>query len=331
MVRTDSGRAGQWIKTGLSALFSLVIIGWAVVALDWRQVGQALAQAHLGWIVVAMGLTLLTVLPRTWRWQALFWPQSFPLRHIFSALLIGQTLNYILPARAGDLARIYLLDQTCGVSKARVVGTIALEKLWDMVMLVLFIGFLAWFFPLPDWLVNPAISLAGLTVAAVLALVLMGRWRQQTLNWFEKVGPRRMPGFYNRLVTVEQNLFKGFSGLRHPKPIVAATWWSALTWIIGGLTNYAVFRAFNLPLAIIPAIFLLVVLQVGVAVPSLPGRIGVFEGLCVFVLALFDVSFDVAFGYGLVLHVIVFIPPMILAALLSLKINVPVSRLFAQR
>lgn len=329
-MRINSGKAGQWIKAGLSALFSLLVIGWAVVALDWQQVGLALAQAHYGWVAAAVGLTLLTIFTRAWRWQVLFWPQSFPLRHIFSALLIGQTANYILPARAGDLARIYLLDQTCGVSKTQVLGTIALEKLWDMVMLALFIGLLAWFFPLPDWLVNPAISLTGLTVAAVLALALIGWRRQQALNWFEKVGPRWMPGFYNRLVTVEQNLFKGFSGLRHPKPIVAATWWSVLTWIIGGLTNYVVFRAFDLPLAMIPAGLLLVVLQVGVAVPSLPGRIGVFEGLCVIVLALFDIPFDVAFSYGLVLHIIVFIPPIVLAAILSLQMNVPVNRLLAR-
>ena len=57
---------------------------------------------------------------------------------------------------------------------------------------------------------------------------------------------------------------------------------------------------------------LMVVLQLGVAVPSLPGRVGLYEGLCIVVLALFGVDRDTGFAVGIVLHAVSFVPPIIL-------------------
>jgi uncharacterized membrane protein YbhN (UPF0104 family) len=57
---------------------------------------------------------------------------------------------------------------------------------------------------------------------------------------------------------------------------------------------------------------LMVVLQIGVAVPSLPGRVGLYEGMVILVLALFGIDRDTAFATGLALHVVSFVPPILL-------------------
>jgi hypothetical protein len=59
----------------------------------------------------------------------------------------------------------------------------------------------------------------------------------------------------------------------------------------------------------------------GVAVPSLPGRVGVFEGLCIVTLALYGVEREAAFAVGLVLHMVVFVPPILLGLYYAWRIK----------
>lgn len=310
----------KWVQWTVSAIFSAAVIIWAAFTLDWRTVGLALASARWGWLLLAVGLVFVTFITRVFRWQALFFPEKQPEPALFSALLIGQAVNYIVPARAGDVTRAVLLNRMSGANTAQTLGTVALEKLWDIGMLVLFTIGLGIFFPLPDWLIAPVRGVAiGLAVAGVGLAFLLWR-RTDLLAMVERFGARFLPAFHAKIKKILSAALDGFSGVRHPRSIAAALFWSLATWGAGALINVAVFRAVGLPLGAAPAVLLLIVLQVGVAVPSLPGRIGVFEGLSVVALALFGVGYDEAFSYGLILHLTVFLPPIALAAVLSFRV-----------
>ncbi len=311
----------NWVHWGVSAVFSMAVVGWAAFALDWQRVALALSAARWGWILLAVGLVFVTFVTRVFRWQALFFPKKQPEMMLFSALLIGQAVNYIVPARAGDVTRVVLLNRLSRANTAQSLGTVALEKLWDIAMLVLFTVGLGLVFPLPTWLIAPVRTVTIVLAVGVAVLAILLWRRSDFLAMMDRWGERFFPAIHRRARKMAENALDGFAGMRHPRPIAAAAFWSLATWGAGALINVAVFRAVNLPLTAIPAVLLLIVLQVGVAVPSLPGRIGVFEGLCVVVLALFGVSYDVAFSYGLILHLAVFVPPIAVAALLSFWLN----------
>jgi hypothetical protein len=68
---------------------------------------------------------------------------------------------------------------------------------------------------------------------------------------------------------------------------------------------------------------LLAVLQLGVAVPSVPGRFGVFEGLCLLTLAVFGVEANLALAYGVMLHGVVLLPPLVLGSWWLVRLNWP--------
>jgi hypothetical protein len=74
------------------------------------------------------------------------------------------------------------------------------------------------------------------------------------------------------------------------------------------LTNALVFFAFDLELSPYVALVLLVVLMSGVALPPLPGNLGVFVYLCILVLSLFDVNRETALVYGITLQIVAFLP-----------------------
>lgn len=310
----------HWLQPALGVLFSGLAIAWAVQALDWSEVGRSLQQAEWGWLGLACLSVLFTATLRTWRWQALFQtpPPGWPL---FQALIIGQAVNYFAPARLGDVLRLVLSGRQTGLSKAQVLSTIAVEKLWDIALLLVVSLVVGWFFPLPPWLLEPVRGLLLLAAVAILLVVLLGQQRRRLFAYLDRWGRRWLPRWHSRVNDIIVNGLNGLGGLHEPRLILSATIWSVLVWLSGGLTNFLVFGALGLPWSVTAAFLLLVVLQVGVAVPSLPGRVGIFQGICVVVLALFGVSEGAAFSYGLLLHVVAFGPPMLVAGLVWLGLR----------
>lgn len=317
---TRTGRRRSW-SFWLGILISLSCLIWAVGALDWAAVLNALTSANPIWIGLGVLTVLLTIAVRLARWTALLYPRQSRPNTMLAAMLVGQLLNYFAPARAGDLARAYLLGDAEGESKVWALGTVALEKMWDIWALLALIGLLAFSAALPDWLVAPV---QGLTVLALLALVvtLLGlRHRSRAIAgmvWLGRylpstVGPRLRYGF--------ERLLDGLEGLRRPRVWFWAVVCSVAVWGMGALTNHTVLLAFGLSLPFTASLMLLAVLQMGVAVPSVPGRVGVFEGLCIVTLALFGVEREAAFAVGLVLHAVVFVPPILLGLFYAWRIK----------
>jgi uncharacterized protein (TIRG00374 family) len=296
----------------LGLLISLGCLIWAVRALDWVAVADALAGANPFWIGLGVLTVLVTIATRLARWSALLLPRHLRSSNLLAAMLVGQLLNYFAPARAGDVARAYLLGYTEGESKAWVLGTVALEKMWDIWALLTLVGLLSFSTSLPDWLLAPMRGLMLLSVLGLALSWLVLRHRSSVVAWLIPWGrylPRQIGA---RLQTTFERLLDGLEGLRRPRVWFWAALWSAATWGIGSLTNHTVLLALGLSLPLSAAVMLMVVLQLGVAVPSLPGRIGLYEGLCIVVLALFGVDRDTAFAVGIVLHAVSFVPPIIL-------------------
>ena len=87
-----------------------------------------------------------------------------------------------------------------------------------------------------------------------------------------------------------------------------------------------VLLALGIHLPLTASLLTLVVLQAGISLPSIPGRIGVFEYICVLTLAVFGIGQSAAFTYGVLLHSIVFIPPMLLGWLFIFMLGLPARR-----
>jgi uncharacterized protein (TIRG00374 family) len=292
-----------------------------VSALEWSSVVESLTQADRLWIGLGVISVLVTIAARLARWSALLYPRRLRSKSLLSAMLVGQLLNYFAPARAGDLVRAYLIGDTEGVSAVWALGTIAVEKLWDLGALLALLGLLSFSQTLPGWLIAPARGLGFLTLLALLGSLLLLRYRATGLTWIARLDHVLPAMLRGRLQQVAEQLLEGLAGLQQPRVWFWAAIWSAATWGIGSYTNHTVLRAFGLSLPLSAAVMLMVVLQLGVAVPSLPGRVGLYEGLCILVLAVFSVDADTAFAVGLVLHAVSFVPPIILGLYFAWRIK----------
>ena len=296
----------------LGLLTSLLCVVWAIQALDWAAVAQALAHANYVWVSIGVLTVLLTILVRVARWQALLYPQTTHPSNVLAAMLVGQLLNYFAPARAGDVVRAYLLGHSEKKSKVWALGTVALEKLWDIWALLVLVILLSLSTTLPQGLASATRGFALLSLLAFISAWLALQYRPRVIAMLDQLGRYLPPRLGVRLHTSAGRMLDGLEGLRRPRVWFWSAIWSAVTWGIGALTNHTILLALGLTLPFSASMLLMAVLQLGVALPSLPGRIGIFEGLSVVVLALFGIDPDTAFAVGLVLHAVVFVPPILL-------------------
>jgi uncharacterized protein (TIRG00374 family) len=296
---------GRW-RVWAGLLLGILMLLFAMRQVDMRGVWTSLSDIQPLFLVLTLLTVLVTPVVKAARWRVLFYPQrpAAGLVPLSSLIVIGQAVNFFVPGRWGELVRTYLGGEELGIGKSYVLGTIAAEKLLDLVMLALLAAVLVPMVALDrrTWQSTSAI-VAAVAVVLVVGLFLAGR--RVWLRWAEKVLVRFSPAAGQRWQGRLQSLMDGLSVLSAARAAPAIWGWTLVCWLLAGLTNWFLLMAFGLAPDWLAAMFVLVVLQGGVAVPTTPGKIGVFQYLCVAALAVFGVDAAVGFGYGLVLYALI--------------------------
>ena len=130
------------LSVSISGLFLLAIF-WQV---DTQQIKEALKTADYAYVPLAVLLTLLTNILRSYRWKYLLNPiRPISIVSVFSGVAIGSMANNVLPARLGELVRSYFLGQKEDLSKSSTLATIVVERLFDGFTLLFFLAFISLF------------------------------------------------------------------------------------------------------------------------------------------------------------------------------------------
>jgi uncharacterized protein (TIRG00374 family) len=120
---------------GLSVLAIVALLN-AVQAGD---VAQHLRATRVGWLAVGMVVTVFGYVLRAARWQVLLEPQaSIPLGRVFGPTIVGFLAINTLPARLGEFVRAYVLAKLERLPTAGVLGSCAIERIFDLFFLAAF-------------------------------------------------------------------------------------------------------------------------------------------------------------------------------------------------
>jgi len=304
-VRTRGGRTLIWIGLAVSALFAYL----AVRNVDFGEVERALRESDLAWVVPSAAVFMLAVALRAVRWWLLFAPETRPpLQPVANAMLIGQFFNNVLPARAGEAARVIALNQRVRVSRAETVGTVVIERAYDVLsLLVLLFVLLPW---LPDvsWTRAAAIFAIVLASSLVAAIVVLARYGDRPLHFvLRPLG--RLPFIEaERVGDAARNLVHGLAGLRRAHLALPAFLLTAGSWVGFGVSAWLLMRGFHLELGVAAGILVMIAIGLAMILPSSPAALGVFEASTLVALSAYGVSDSRAFSYALVLHMVNFLP-----------------------
>ncbi len=292
-----------WLGLALGVA-ALILVARSI---DFRLLGEALRSVRWPYVVLTLAFSLLSPVVKAQRWRCLFHPHvvTAGAGRLADLVVIGQATNFLIPGRWGELVRTYLAGDELGLSKWFVLGTLAAEKLIDLIVLALLVVALLPFVVLPADLASQVeiVVLAGLAVVVGTVALLGGRtlWLR-LMDWALRLLPEAMAVRWRTRIVAGLD---GLSALGSRRAALAVWGWTLLFWIVAWATSFWLLLAFGLAPSPLIALMVLVVLQGGVAVPSTPGKIGVFQLLCMVALGVFGIAEPVALAYGLVLHVVV--------------------------
>lgn len=294
-------------------LVSLFFLIWLFSGTELDQVLQVLSGANYWLLPPAILLGLLGLWVRALRWQVLLLPfQRVPVARLFTIITIGYMANSLLPARAGELLRAYLLGQRTGIGKATLLAGIALERLLDGVLLLGILAMALAQFPFQaEWLsdlVRYAVFFFLGVSLAFLGLVARPALTRRLVGSVLKVAPRRVRPL---LAQIADGFLEGLRVLADPRIALTVIAVSLLGWLVDIAMAFAVLWAFSvsapLPLMAID----IAAANLGTTAPASAGGIGPFEFFAAEALKLSGYDSAVSTAYALLLH-FAFIVPVIL-------------------
>jgi len=256
---------------------------YQIISKMWGQlgeVGQQLRQANYWWVIPGVAVYFFGVWARTWRWHYMLRPiQRVPLPRLFPIVCIGYMGNNIYPYRAGEVLRAYALRQKEGVSISASLATILAERVFDGIVMLLFVFLGLPFFPgISDdwrrWVIVFTLAFFGALVVFFLIAVSPQRTRKIYTWLIERIVPRRfrapLQGFADRFV-------EGLRCLRSPRDMAMIFVTSVVVWLAETVKYWFVMHAFPF---VVPFYILMLmngVVNLFTTLPAAPGYVGTFD------------------------------------------------------
>ena len=270
-------------------------------------------------LALTVALATATFPLRTIRWRLILHSvdgRQFPWRHLWHATAIGFMANNLLPARAGELARAYVVKRGTGVRFTTAVASLAVERVFDGLVIVgLMTAALAGATLAANAsvggvrLATLAFGAALLFLAALLTALGLAYRPERSIEvlggLFSRLLPERIA---RKVVSWLEGLIAGLRVLMHPGRFAAVACWSLVLWLVNAGSFVACYHAFGLDLPPASALLLQGVIGFGVALPSSPGFFGPFEAATRVTLALYGVGAEQAVSYAIGYHLATFVP-----------------------
>ncbi|HVM18205.1 MAG TPA: lysylphosphatidylglycerol synthase transmembrane domain-containing protein [Gaiellaceae bacterium] len=302
-----AGRLRGHALTLVGIAVTAALVAVAARAIDPGEVVEGVRSSDARWLAPAVAAFCAAALLRATRWRAMFVAGERPrLRAVLAAMLVGDLFNNVLPARAGEAARVFALHARSGVSRAQIVATVVLERVFDVLVLLLMLAVALPLLPDVTWLRAAAWLGAAVGVAAVAAVVVLRVFGERPLRALLR--PLRRVRFVprDRLEQAPENAVRGLAALTRPSVAAAAAALTAAAWSCVVVCAWLLTRAFDLDVPPGAALLVTVATALGMTVPSAPASLGVFEAAAVVALAAFGVPAPQALSYALVLHALMF-------------------------
>lgn len=304
-------------RIALSLLVAVLSLYLASRTITFAEVWSALLGADWRYIVLALTSVAANTFCKAARWGVLLKPRVRQLssRKLIAALLVGHSLNLIYPARIGDLSRAHLIGRL-GPGRFFVLGTVAVEKVLDLLSFAFLFLVLIFLTPLPEWVSSSGYSFISISLLVSLGVFTVALHREKVARLVVRL-IERLPGHFQAPLNGRFHAaLASLEALNKYPDMFRLAFWSALIYGTAILNNHLALHALGIHLPVTASLLVLVTVQVGITMPSVPGRIGIFEYICVLALAVFGVGQAQAFGFGVLLHAIVLFPSTLLGLLL---------------
>lgn len=318
-------------KKLLHLSIGLVIIAfslyYAFKGVKLSELTDALRSVHYVHLIPAILLILLSYLLRAMRWSFLVRPVKKDIRtaSLFSPMMVGFMAN-MLPARAGEFIRAYLLSKKERISFSSSFATIFIERLFDLVMLMFMLIwvmlFMAETFSVSGetyqvniifWTFSFSLYQMVKVFGVFCSLLCLVIFLFASLLQFRNGMAMKVVGVFinpfplkwqQKFIGLVHSFTEGLNIIRDGRGFMMAAFLSFLIWLTFTATYYPLYMAFDIEskLPVVSSLFILcVTVAVFIALLPTPGFLGSYHLGCIAALyGIFGIPKPVALSYGIV-------------------------------
>ncbi|MHB1390586.1 MAG: lysylphosphatidylglycerol synthase transmembrane domain-containing protein [Thermoleophilia bacterium] len=317
MIRVVQLARRHWFK-----VFALALIVYVLVFhVEWDEFARVFRGVAWHFVLLAIIANLASILLKAASWKIIF---DFSFRDIhsrwrdlISAIMIGFLVNALIPARVGELARAYTISRREGIlgrsiSKSTVLGTVALERVFDGLAMTMIVIYGVVKIDLPRWAHRGAFALIFISALFAVLLVSLEIKRERLSRGAARAAEKHREHHTwwrktkTRLYSALARFSEGQQALRSPGRVAAIFCTTSLSWLSQLTAVYFSMRAFHLGhIGMLGALLLLILINIAGAMPATPGNIGVFQLATVIPLvATYGISKTTALAFSIGLQAI---------------------------
>ena len=317
----------KYFKLGLLGLLSLAGLYFAFKGEDLDQLVFQLANVDLIFVSIACALLLFSCIIRAYRWKLLLHPfDKVQLKNVYSATMIGYFGNAIFAFRLGELLKAYSVIRGTKIKTLQAFGTVIIERLLDIIALIIIFIFLIPWFPFDDHYIRYGVIsfmlISFLSVAVIYVLI-----RFELVKNFENK-KWLLSGFGSKLKIAIVRLFEGLNVIKKNEFLHQIVISSALLWGIYFIETIFLVKACGLNLDIIEIGILFVLGSIAFGIPALPGSAGTYDaGVKYSLIFAFNISSTKALNYAIISHSVAYFPLLIIGFIYFLAGNISLNEI----
>jgi uncharacterized protein (TIRG00374 family) len=307
------------LRTLLVTVLTVGLIAFFLRNAQIDRVWAAMRGARVDLLIASLIVAAVSYLIRVERWRRLLQPVGAPsFWNTNRATLIGFAANALLPGRIGEVLRPYVLAKREGFSGAAAFGTVVVERLLDLLVIVLSV---AGFVLITESPTNNPQLLTTLRTAAVtggtgaVVILVMMVWlarsparSEQVIRWCVSVAPGRSTRF---VAEIGQRFLQGLAVVGHPGPLIVAMSLSVVLLLSVAYGMWLTSLAFGIGVSFGGSVILMGMVAIGVAVPTPAGVGGYHAAYELGATSLYGAGVDQAVAAALVMHMLAFLPLML--------------------
>ena len=311
---SNSGQAKRLILQIGSVVLAVVLLLLALRGVDVADLQAALAEARYWWIAPLVGIALLSHVVRAWRWNVIIASLDSDdgrrpgLVESFGAIMVGYMVNYALP-RLGEVARAGVLAKRTGLPFLALVGTVAAERVLDVVTLTIGLLTTVWLLRNQVGSLFGAMSSSGSSIGLVAGMLVAGAVVVVTFVLVVRSIIRKKPT--SKAARLARSFLEGLSAILHSPHKLLLGVQTAAIWACYWFMAYIPLQMLRITdvydVGLSEAWSIMNVGAIGVLIPS-PGGLGSYHLITVEALTrLFGVHPSPAASYAVLTHGVQFV------------------------
>jgi uncharacterized protein (TIRG00374 family) len=306
-VPTKKPKLPGWLFPAAGFAVSLVSLFFAFRKFDYAQLGRDVEHLIWPWVLLGVVFELVTYVVDGWRWLVILSPAEEPsMLQCTRATFIGIFANDVLPAKAGELIRPYLLSRWADVPLSLSITSAAIERIMDgIAMVTLFYLASLDVTNLPMWLRDGMLTLSVVIGAITVVFMLVLFYRSHA--------HRMVSG--NKWTIKFIHLLEEIHLLGNWRSLGTAFALTFLYFLCQFMAMFCLARAFNFDFGLKESAFVLLVVRMITLIPNAPGNIGVFQEACEQGLRMLMVESFNAKSFSLIAYFFITAPPLVVGAI----------------